>query len=146
MGELVRWLGEQLDRDEAVARGAGGSWHELSGNWVAATVDERSSEAGHRVAMVLSADERAHIVVHDPARVLREIGAMRRLLTLHAITGDELVGDRFTLDGRELPTEYDIVCAVCGPAHGVTAPACATLRLLALPYADQPGFKEEWRP
>jgi hypothetical protein len=23
---------------------------------------------------------------------------------------------------------------------------CETLRLLALPYADQPGYREEWRP
>jgi hypothetical protein len=23
---------------------------------------------------------------------------------------------------------------------------CLTLRLLALPYADRPGYREEWRP
>ncbi|WP_066586278.1 DUF6221 family protein [Cellulomonas timonensis] len=23
---------------------------------------------------------------------------------------------------------------------------CPTLRLLAIPYADRPGFREEWRP
>lgn len=31
--------------------------------------------------------------------------------------------------------------------HADPTPApCSTLRLLALPYSDRPGYREEWRP
>lgn len=133
MDDLVRWLGVQLDEDERIARAAGDRWRELSGNWVAVAV-EPSSEPAHRVAMVLVAEGRAHIVRHDPARVLREIEAKRRALVLHsAPTGHGCS----TTDETGYNLNYDEV----SPED-----ACTTLRLLALPYADRPGFQESWRP
>lgn len=110
MDELTRWLGEQLDEDERIARAAKpGPWHE-DGGVVYAT---------HPTDEVVDYSESAeHIARHDPARVLREIEAKRRILgrvNSHAtIMGwDEIHGD--------------------------------LLRSLALPYADRPGFREEWR-
>jgi hypothetical protein len=64
-------------------------------------------------------------------RVLAECEAKRRIVELHT-----------TVDGAIYPT-----CDCCG-LYGeadVDWP-CPTLRLLALPYADRPGYRAEWRP
>lgn len=111
MDELVCWLGVQLDTDAAKAQSAKpGPWH----------ADGGSVYATHPTDEVADYSESAeHIAEHDPARVLREIDAKRRMLgRIHshaAVMGqDEVHGD--------------------------------LLRLLALPYADRPGYREEWRP
>lgn len=65
-----------------------------------------------------------------PDRVLREVSAKRRIVELHGsdphecVTWDEVLGG--TCTGYELD--------------------CPTLRLLALPYAEHPDYREEWRP
>jgi hypothetical protein len=115
--DLVRWYGAQLDEDERIARGASAEWRELSGNWVVA-------DGNHRVAMVLVAEERAHIVRHDPARVLREIEAKRDLLRL-----------------AERAHDYHETFM-----NGFASALEGTLRLFALAYAGRPGYREEWRP
>ncbi|MER5715748.1 DUF6221 family protein [Streptomyces sp. NPDC002132] len=130
MDELVRWLGVQLDEDERIARAAGGSWRELSGNWVAVAA-EPSPEPAHRVALVLVTEERAHIVRHDPARVLREVDAKRRIL-------GEVVPE---IDGMESRIDGE-----WGAGDPTERESSRLLRLLALPYADRPGYREEWRP
>lgn len=64
MDDLVQWLGEQLDEDERVACGCSGTaWWEHPKNWV-------SAPPLNRVGLVLHDGDRAHIVHHDPARVL----------------------------------------------------------------------------
>jgi hypothetical protein len=70
-----------------------------------------------------------HIARHDPARVLREVEAKRRLLGQCVTTGPDLsfIGSDFHPgDDTEL--------------------AAFTLALLALPYSDHPDWREEWRP
>lgn len=62
-----------------------------------------------------------HYRRHDPVRVLAECEAKRRIVEVHAHNArwdDTNVGDW----------------------------ARATLELLALPYADHPDYREEWRP
>ena len=68
-----------------------------------------------------------------PARVLAECESKRRIIAEHHKV--EEYADPITF------------CSACGghPSHGSDWP-CYTLRLLALPYADRPGFREEWRP
>ena len=68
-----------------------------------------------------------------PARVLAECAAKRRIIDEHHKV--EEYADPITF------------CSACGghPSHGSDWP-CYTLRLLALPYADRPGYREEWRP
>ncbi|MGW5408999.1 DUF6221 family protein [Streptomyces spiralis] len=60
----------------------------------------------------------AHIEAWDPARVLREIDAKRQILGR--------VLSHAAVMGRD-EVHWDL------------------LRLLALPYADRPGYREEWR-
>lgn len=144
MQDLVEWLRAQLDEDERIARGCSGTdWWEHPANWV-------SAPPLNRVAVVVHDGNRGHIVRHDPARVLREIDAKRRLLDLHGIVHRNIGWQG--VDGEaeygELP-----VCGHCVPKHthyptreDVPEGPCPTLRLLALPYADRPGYREEWRP
>ncbi|HEY9408899.1 MAG TPA: DUF6221 family protein [Jiangellaceae bacterium] len=90
-----------------------------------------------------------HIVRHDPVRVLAEVAAKRQILDEHFgflhSGGDPERACRQCSDRR---ADHDPL------SHGSNddlwvrlEPApCLTVRLLALPYADQPGYREEWRP
>jgi hypothetical protein len=79
----------------------------------------------------------AHVAAHDPARVHAECAAKRRLvLACRASRPDRaFLGARprgmadFPLDPRD--------------QHQLAA---LTLALLALPHADHPDFRDEWRP
>ncbi|WP_432010164.1 DUF6221 family protein [Streptomyces cucumeris] len=113
MDELVRWLGEQLDEDERVARECAGN-----GEWDADDIAIYGPD--------LAPEVRQHMAEHDPARVLREIDAKRRILAEHALNG--------------------WVCSTCDNGEVEQVFPCPTLRLLALPYADRPGYREAWRP
>lgn len=120
MDELVRWLGEQLDEDERIAREAGGlGWSRSEHPWDTAVAIRDSK--GERVVCDEgwpSEGQEVHIAEWDPARVLREIEAKRRIV------------DRFAWL-RE---------------HGDTGGTEWVIPLLALAYEDRPGYREEWRP
>lgn len=73
-----------------------------------------------------------HIARHDPARVLAEADAKRRIIKVHF--------RRRSYDWDE-PGVIGFECAQCCDRF-----PCTTLRLLALPYADHPYYKPEWRP
>jgi len=61
----------------------------------------------------------AHIAAHGPTRVLREIDAKRRIVADAAEYQSGMYG---------YPEMRDV------------------LRLLALPYAGRPGYRDDWRP
>jgi len=71
-------------------------------------------------------------VAFQPAYVLAECEAKRRVVELHGRTG------------------LDQVCKSCaevyadGRMYAVEYP-CDTLRLLAFPYSDHESFQQEWR-
>ncbi|MFI8865331.1 DUF6221 family protein [Streptomyces sp. NPDC053707] len=69
-----------------------------------------------------------HIIRHDPARVLREVEAKRRLLDV--VLPDILSGDS----------------AIEGEWMGESDMAGDLARTLALPYADHPDYRDDWRP
>ena len=147
MDDFVKWLGVQLDEDERIARVAtpgpwewkrehgevwqatDEGWLDYSGEYIAGPED-RATLFGP--GMTPHADA-VHIARHDPARVLREIDAKRQIIAKHpSINVSDLGSD----------------CGTCvWPGTVMAAPSpCPTLRLLALPYADRPGYREEWRP
>lgn len=77
MDDLVRWLGEQLDKDAAEAQETA---NEYGAEWTAhPRTDSVSSDTGADVIDEPGAPVN-HIAAHDPARVLRDIEARRRAL------------------------------------------------------------------
>jgi len=120
MTGLAEWLLARIAEDEAAARACVGV-NELAGylggkpiprwvrdGWQIRSDDERRIvRVGHTWAR-----EADHIARWDPARVLAECEAKRRLIAL-----------------GEKDSYWDDV-----------------LRLLALPYADHPDYRDEWRP
>ena len=125
MDDLVRWLSAQLDEDERIARAVHGPVDGPLGKtwWTPEEVKTRLCDDQIHMS------DAQHIAAWDPARVLREIEAKQRILVEH----------------RQTQPRWCAVCDVPGDYQGREY-ACTTVRLLALPYADRPGYREEWRP
>ncbi|MGI3199646.1 DUF6221 family protein [Streptomyces sp. GLT-R25] len=145
MDELVQWLREQLDEDERVAREASG-WLKPAAHW---SLDEWSGReqphsliaqgspklpvvGGRFTADPIPTVQAEHIARHDPARVLREIDAKRRVVQAYedAVTAFNDSGPAFTSHDR---------------LTGSVSSLRGAVELLALPYADRPGYLEDWR-
>ncbi|GGW98490.1 DUF6221 family protein [Streptomyces chartreusis] len=133
MDDLVGWLGEQLDEDERIAKEAGAR----SLQWKLTTpLDDAELGDAHW----LRPDELKHVDRHDPARVLREIDAKRKLI---ARGGPFCTSSCDDPDNEPknpgtnwtTPLEHHLDCA-----------AYEAAKVLALPYADRPGYREAWRP
>lgn len=121
MDDLAQWLRVQLDTDEQTARATAwdGSGNKLNWELIAsATIDVGGDEfyVGDRTIA-------NHMMTWQPARVLTEIDAKRRIMAEH-----------LPIDPCDA---HDASCETV---------ACDTLRLLALPYADRPGYRKEWAP
>ncbi|WP_322501799.1 DUF6221 family protein [Streptomyces rochei] len=125
MDDLVQWLRAQLDEDERIARAADDSLGKMNLDWTyqpedklgGKVVSARGADLIYDVAVGIG----EHVSVHDPRRVLREIDVKRRVIVglQHLLRGD----DPF-----------------------VTSIADDSLRALAEPYADRPGYRDQWRP
>lgn len=117
--DLATWLRQQLDDDERTARAVNADADPLSDCWFDCT------GGGH-------AD---HHLRWDPERVLAEVDAKRRIL-------DEVVDEATGLD-MQVDGEFRV-----GRRDEKAEPYLGDVlvRLLALPYADRPGYQERWRP
>jgi hypothetical protein len=144
---LVAWLRDQLDRDEAIAQ-ACPPWP-----WRLEYDDSTDITAspGRSRGALLDANEDApslvvsdpygevgpaheHIATFDPARVLKEVQAKRLLLDLHVPQGrGELMCCKVC----------DVGYHSCGCVGWGDWP-CETLKLLAQPYSDRPGYLDSW--
>lgn len=119
--DLITWLRAQLDADERVARAATpGPWVWLAGRVFQEHGDDRIVVPTVNDLAVVEPEDLAHIARHDPARVLAEVQAKRRLVS-----------------EAEHYLNYE--------DHGLPL-AEWILTFLALPYADVPGYRDEWRP
>jgi hypothetical protein len=147
VNDLVEWLQARFDEVERVARAAtAGPWRynpKKAWHLPADLPTRRNGEefvgagpldATIGVAATGPADhpqsmaDAQFIALWDPARVLAEVDAKRRLLAEHPCGDDGFCGDGIGLVG----------CKWAWP--------CPTVRLIALPDADQPGYRDEWRP
>lgn len=134
--DLVAFIEARLSEDEQTAQAAIVSMSD-SGEWTAhhtrglSKVKERGY---YLVASELAAEAADHAARHDPARILREVRAHRRLL-------DAIFRYEAKIDGE---------WGCCHSAEAIRSGACPesgdieALRLLALPYSDHPGFQSEW--
>ncbi|WP_432008710.1 DUF6221 family protein [Streptomyces bacillaris] len=123
---LVAFLKARYDEDREGAL----RWHDLECDF------HRQSQGGIlpaiATAMMLDDVPGAVCDCGGPARTLREVEAKRQLLDEHQDVNDGSCGT--CVDGR---WGY--------PTHGGSSPQpypCRTLRLLALPYSDHPGYEE----
>lgn len=143
MDELIAWLRVQLDDDERVAQGS------TCGPWMAKRADRSVYAQETSVVMgghdggwhIVPCQEEGgegiepgdaqHIARWDPARALTEVEAKRRILDRYE---DALV--------RQQDPEHSQIAAdiQVGEYDDWVLP------LLALPYADRPGYREEWKP
>jgi Family of unknown function (DUF6221) len=131
MDELVTWLREQVDADEWGAReaadGDSGRWF-VGDRWNVYRVedealhDEGYAEENRLVVYGNIKAQSTHIVRHNPARTLAEVKAKRLLIHwIERYEDQRIDANNWAMD------EGDVA-----------------LRLLALPYADRPGYREEW--
>lgn len=132
---IVEFLRARLDEDEAVARSAspapwsypgidsvaGGMLYDTTRTIAAVVYEQPGDHDGSivRHLLVPEADANgAHIARHDPARVLREVEAKRRIVERHTGCDDVSYGDAAT---------------------------CPDIRALAAVYAEHPDYDPEWR-
>lgn len=140
MTTLTDFLLQRIAEDEAVARRAIDPSYgtDNAGHWVFVEFPyegewpRNPSEA--RGESLAGSDWCIHANRHDPARVLAECEAKRRIVELH--TGvHECVGEKYG-DPQ--------ACVYVSP--GFMHEDDPTLRLLTLPYAGHPEYDERWRP
>ncbi|MFB4280824.1 DUF6221 family protein [Nonomuraea sp. MTCD27] len=125
--DLVDFIRARLDEDEQAAahEPSGRRIHPADLQWEYQPDGDPDVPGGdviardHRIVMDLPQVVAAHIARHDPARVLREVEAKRRLLQAHL--------------------------GYYGPGEDEGWPV-PTPTLLALPYADHKDYREDWRP
>ncbi|MEU8158124.1 DUF6221 family protein [Micromonospora sp. NPDC048986] len=121
--DLITWLRAQLDEDERLAKAVPMvRWHhdvipDRSGPDHVLLIGDRVVSAGYAEDDPLRPEEVGHIVRHQPSRALAEVDSKRRILAMVQ---------------RWLDAGYPTMDAA--------------LWLLALPYADRPGYRDEWRP
>lgn len=158
MDELVQFLRDRYDEEAAAAREAmgvvgpvlgAGQWRyaksvgdEGGRYWSVTTTPPDDTVptvelagSGMSGGGVHEETVAAHIVRHDPARVLRDIKAKRLIVEEHAPV---------PALGAGLGCEICVATPSWGPE--VVSGPCTTLRLLASVYSDHPDYREAWRP
>jgi len=139
--DLPSWLLDQIAEDERIARAGwfGFPWADgplpSGARWVADyhKIRERTDEQrlGDTVAETRSADvsRSRHIAEWNPKRVLGECDTKRQMVAEAKYWYDKVNNLE---DYPALSDRFDV--------------AFGMLRLLALPYAHRPGYRDEWRP
>jgi len=145
MDDLAAFLKARLAEDEAVARAVTvpHEWHtgpgddpewtdeELVCMWPPEFHTPYEKDKHWRGLTVPGPALAAHIARHDPARVLREVEAKRRIVDAYAEVVEFYQPD---------PAEWHEV------ADGHAAALHDAVRALAAVYADHPDYRPEWAP
>lgn len=149
--DLVAWLRAQVDEDEQVARATDAlyPWVATDDAEVFEVVDLHAPHRcdqheagkpnvcsdllvarGEDIADQLDDERAAHIARHDPARVLAEVAAKRRII------------DRYEFVTNHGPA-VDHVRAL-DMSTGARAALLDAVKMLASVYAGRPGWRAEW--
>lgn len=115
---ITEFIRARLDEEEQTAQAAAGSDVE-AGFWTLsdATATQVRDGNGYRVGGHTWPHKGAHIVLHDPARVLREVNMKKRMIEDLDYGGGEM-----------------------GDAQG------QVIRQLASVYSDHPDYDQKWAP
>jgi hypothetical protein len=117
---LTGFLLARIDEDYEVAWGAEPSpWREGAWDGQSRGAREVLGRHGDVTAVCYYGGTYGHVLRFDPSRVIRDLAAKRRIVERAADVG-------FGYPSHHL-------------AQGILA-------LLALPYADHPDYRDEWRP
>jgi hypothetical protein len=123
MSDLIEFLRARLDAEEAEAR----------------RLDDEEDLGYESWEIVLTGETNYPFLEFlriTKKRVLAEVDAKRRIVKWC----EEVIGD------RDL-SQYDQFGSLKDDKDALAVTlAVETLRLLALPYADHPDYREEWRP
>lgn len=125
--DLAAWLGEQIDHDEQVALAATpGPWHALDGGVIN---DDEDQWPVANTESARNREDRVHIALHDPARVLRQVAAHRAIVKMYknAVTARD--GGSVSAWNR-------------GVDHGAADVLGDVVRSVAAIYSDRPGYQE----
>ena len=149
---LPEWLLEQIDADEDVALAAaevnGTLWQlredrhtgEPYGMVDGSRMNAHNVMAGNKLwddegsdMLAMAPRTAAHVALWDPGRALAWCATIRQIVAaVDVLTG----GDKTYAERLQHTDDQDARYVI----------ARDILRLLALPYADRPGYREEWRP
>ena len=135
MTDLMEFLRARLDEDERAAREcAGAPWSTPIPGQIhvdAKAIADNKLALGQLgyVATVLHEQDRQHITRHDPARVLREVEAKRRIIERYE---EYSQFDQGTSRDRLFSSLREAYLDAC--------------RIHAAVYADHPDYRKEWRP
>lgn len=134
---LVEFLRARLAEDQQWARAAAEG--DGYAGWDVPSTGVVQVAGGDLDGLVVAPCEAAHhIARHDPARVLAEVEAKRRIVHAHD-RPHHCSGEQSVVDGQPWELWED--------EHTEnTEGVCYTLRLLALPDADHPDYDPTWRP
>ena len=145
--DLITFLLARLNEDASAASEAA---HDLAGHWTtegsyAVSVADKLPQGAEvwdkAVAFAEGApspEQATHIARHDPAHVLAEADAKREITDLHRPEITDYV------DGAGIESA-SVDCLTCDTRGSSNTWPCKTVRLLALPYADHPDYRDEWR-
>lgn len=154
------WQWERSDNDEIAYAGPAMGEHLEDGDLVALRSVEKY---GTLPSFIVYESEcvntvgAGHIVRHDPARVLREVQAKRRVLARHRLV-DQTNGwaHRTPRPGEDVslrhPAAYCSTCrtGACGDDYDATCGwvdwPCPEVLDLAAPFAGHPDYDPSWSP
>ncbi|MFC6886461.1 MULTISPECIES: DUF6221 family protein [Actinomadura] len=129
MSDLVDFLKARLAKDEQIARACSGTSWTVSAPGTVSADDARAEDGRAFVASVENEAYAEHIARQDPARVLRQVAAVRLVVEEH--------------EKQAWVMEHGSRRETAQAAHAARE---TVLRLLASAYADHPAYREEWRP
>lgn len=159
MTDLTEFLLARLAEDQqhaekdiwAADQATPGDWHarcghNLPNSWVECETSPiaRLDGVRHQADALLVSRFKPDTVRARARRVLAECEAKRRILKEHAPIGGGCRRCASWEDSEGDNPDCDEVPATAIPPAAWFP--CVTVRLLALPYADHPDYREEWRP